>query len=195
MPRDYAKNKSSSKNKKGAIPGWAWMIGGLTVGLFVAFLVYLNEHTPKYKQQLLTDAVKRTAKDAHKGQNQKRQARTGDQKRPRFDFYTILPELEVAIPEQELIKPKKKPGNAPTPVNQEFSLQTGSFRQKAEADKLKARLALQGIVTNIQTVTINNGDTWHRVRVGPMQNVEELNTIRKRLRSLGISTIVVKSKS
>ncbi|MDH5181650.1 MAG: SPOR domain-containing protein [Gammaproteobacteria bacterium] len=198
MPRDYAKNKSDNNGKKTGIPGWIWMLGGLTVGLFVAFLVYLNENTPKHKQRLLTDAMKRTVEDARKVQEQKQNLKEGD-KRPRFDFYTILPELEVAIPEQELVKPKHttpKPGPNNKPGKpEEFSLQTGSFRHKAEADKLKAKLALQGIVTNIQTVTINDGDTWHRVRVGPMTNAKELDAIRIRLQKLGISTMVVKSKN
>ena len=196
MPRDYAKNSKTKERE--AIPGWAWMFGGLTIGLFVAGLVYLNEHTPKHQQQLLTHAVKRTVKDAQKIQEKKKNS-SGDQKRPRFDFYTILPELEVAIPEQELREPRR---SAPTsrsaspgvPSKDYFTLQAGSFRKMEQADILKARLALQGVVADIQTVTINDGDTWHRVRIGPSHDLNQLNKTRKRLSDIGVATIVVKNK-
>jgi len=197
MPRDYAKN---SKNKeRESIPGWAWMFGGLTIGLFVAGLVYLNEHTPKQKQTLLTSAVKRTIKDAQKVQVEKKNG-NGDQKRPRFDFYTILPELEVAIPEQELRAPKRqspasKSSSQAAQTNDSFTLQAGSFRKLGQADKLKARLALQGVVADIQTVSINDGDTWHRVRIGPSHDLNQLNKTRKRLSDIGVATIVVKNKN
>ena len=208
MPRDYA-NRKSSHEKKGRIPGWAWMLGGLTIGLFVAMLVYIKENTPQDKQVMLTNAVKRSIKETRKGTDQKRQGKTATttekstaaQKRPRFDFYTILPELEVAIPEQELAT-KKSPSNTRTDkdsaakrIQEDFTLQVGSFRKITEADKLKARLALQGVLADIQSVTINNGDTWHRVRVGPFHNVEQVKQIRNRLHKIGISSMVVKNKS
>jgi len=197
MPRDYAKN--SKKKQRDSIPGWAWMLGGLTVGLFVAGLVYLNEHTPKSKQDLLTNAVKRTIKDAKQVVDEKKNG-IGEKKRPHFDFYTILPELEVAIPDQELATQKKQSRtSAPSPAvaqaDGSFTLQAGSFRKLDQADKLKARLALQGVIANIQTVTINDGDTWHRVRIGPTPNLAQLNQTRKRLSDIGVATIVVKNKN
>ena len=74
-------------------------------------------------------------------------------------------------------------------------LQAGSFKKYEEADKLKARLALEGIEASIQKVKINATDTWHRVRIGPLNTVSTLNKARRRLRSLGIASIVVKNKS
>lgn len=197
MPRDYA--KKTKKNEREPIPGWAWMFGGLTIGLFVAGLVYLNDHTPKQQQQLLTNAVKRTINDAQKVQTKKNDG-SADQKRPHFDFYTILPELEVAIPEQELVVPKRPTAtvNTAAPVTQasgSFTLQAGSFRQLPQADKLKAKLALHGVIANIQTVTINDGDTWHRVRIGPTRDLAQLNKTRKRLIAMGVATMVVKNKN
>ncbi len=201
MPRDYA--KKSKKKEREPIPGWAWMFGGLTIGLFVAGLVYLNEHTSKQKQELLTNAVKRGIEDNRKVQAEKKKGNP-DQKRPRFDFYTILPELEVAIPEQELARPKK---HVPTigsataakasssKQNVFFTIQAGSFRKMEQADTLRARLALQGVEANIQTVTINDGDTWHRVRIGPTDDLKQLNKTRKRLSDIGVATIVVKNKN
>ncbi len=63
----------------------------------------------------------------------------------RFDFYTLLPEMEIFIPEQDkeaaLRIPKlKRPGT--------YVLQVGSFKHFADADAFKAQLALQGRVEN-----------------------------------------------
>ena len=205
MPRDYANSKNRHE-KKGRIPGWTWMLGGLTIGLFVALLVYIKEHTPADRQALLSDPIKRKIEEARNNSVQNRSANTAKtvsktedtqtKKRPHFDFYTILPELEVAIPEQELAT-KKRPAASPTTTDiapEDFTLQVGSFRKIDEADRLKARLALQGVTADIQSVTINDGDTWHRVRVGPFRDVDEVKRIRNRLQKLGISSMVVKNK-
>ena len=73
-------------------------------------------------------------------------------------------------------------------------LQAGSFRNMEQADRLKAKLALQGIVATIQTVRIRDGETWHRVRVGPMTDIATLNQTRKRLTDIGVPSIVIKDK-
>ena len=180
------------------------MLGGLIIGLFVAFLVYLENNTSASHKSSISQAVTslfdKAKQDAREVRKQKQEAppSPSDAKdsKPRFDFYTILPELEVAIPEQELIesisKPEQKKPSTKTGIR--YILQAGSFRNPAQADQLKARLALQGIEANIQTVTINDGDTWHRVRVGPMQDLTALNRTRKRLHDNGIATMVVKEK-
>ena len=73
-------------------------------------------------------------------------------------------------------------------------MQAGSFREHNQADELKAKLALQGITADIQTVKIN-ADTWHRVRIGPISDMSKLNATMKRLKDNGIQAIVVKSKT
>ena len=196
MPRDYA--KSEHKEHK-PIPGWIWMLAGLIIGLFVALLVYIKDNSSG--KLALTETVSKvfqnkTANEARgvKKETQEAPPEAPSRNKPKFDFYTILPELEVAIPEQELIN---IPGSSSsTPANsQQYILQAGSFKKYKEADKLKARLALEGIEANIQKVKINATDTWHRVRIGPLNNLSKLNKTRRRLRSLGIASIVVKNKS
>jgi len=195
MPRDYA--KSQHKEHK-PIPGWIWMLAGLIIGLFVALLVYIKDNSsgkltiPDTVSKVFQTQKQTETRGVKKEQANKPPEPTTNSK-PKFDFYTILPELEVAIPEQELIDTNK---NTPTnTVTQQYMLQAGSFKKFEEADKLKARLALEGIVANIQKVKINPTDTWHRVRIGPLNNVKSLNQTRRRLRNLGIASIVVKNKS
>lgn len=196
MPRDYA--KSQHKEAK-PIPGWIWMLAGLMIGLFVALLVYIKDNSTG--KLAITETVSKvfqtkTQKDTRDVKKTKPTAppEPPNNSKPKFDFYTILPELEVAIPEQELIKANKET-NTNSKTNEEYILQAGSFKAYSEADKLKARLALEGIEANIQKVKINATDTWHRVRIGPLKNISQLNKTRRRLRSLGIASIVVKNKS
>jgi len=73
-----------------------------------------------------------------------------------------------------------------------FFLQTGSFQDVAEADNLKARLALLGLEAMIQTRTLPEKGVWHRVRVGPYEDVEELNRVRSVLKQNNIDTALVK---
>lgn len=199
MPRDYV--KTPHPRHPNSIPGWAWLLAGLSIGLFVALLVYINGFTASTNKDAVKQAfgniVNRTSDKVASLKNQQKQnskkSTAHTSKKPRFDFYTILPELEVAIPDEEL---KPKAGiKGKTASIEPLTLQIGSFRQYTEADKLKARLALQGISATIQTVTINQGDTWHRVRVGPIRDLMMLNNTRRRLRSMGIASIVVKQKS
>ncbi len=193
MPRDYA--KSQHKEAK-PIPGWIWMFAGLTIGLFVALLVYIKDNSSG--KIAITETVTKVFQEKNEARGVKKKQTQIPPKppvtnKPKFDFYTILPELEVAIPEQELINTDSK--NTTSTVHHQYILQAGSFKKFEEADKLKARLALQGIEASIQKVRINDTDTWHRVRIGPMNNIKILNNTRRRLRALGIASIVVKNKS
>ncbi|MFK5912998.1 MAG: SPOR domain-containing protein [Woeseiaceae bacterium] len=194
MPRDYAK-KSPRQDKK-PLPGWLWLSAGLIIGLFVALLVYIKDNsTGKLAITETVSKVFQTQKETRgvKKENVNAPPPPPANNKPKFDFYTILPELEVAIPEQELLDTHKDSSSSKSTV--EYILQAGSFKQYGEADKLKARLALEGIVASIQKVKINDTDTWHRVRIGPLNSISKLNKTRRRLRGLGIASIVVKNKS
>ena len=73
-----------------------------------------------------------------------------------------------------------------------YILQVGSFRNGGDADRLRAELALLGIESRIQTVTIDDTDTWHRVRVGPMSDLEVLNEVRGRLAANDHDALVIR---
>ncbi len=198
MPRDYA--KTPRPKHPNSIPGWAWLLAGLAIGLFVALLVYINDFTANSNKSAVKDAfsdIVNTTTDNVK-QLKKQSASVTQQSdskssKPRFDFYTILPELEVTVPDEEL---QQRPATADKkqPIAP-LMLQAGSFRKFNAADKLKATLALQGISARIQTITKTNGDKWHRVQIGPIHDLNILNTTRHRLRKMGIASIVVKQKT
>lgn len=106
----------------------------------------------------------------------------------RFEFYDVLPDAEVEV----AIQPKTSGGAFPAPVSVPgtYVVQAGAFPDFAEADKVKARLALLGIVSEIQAADAN-GARFHRVRIGPVDNLDQLNNLRVRLRQNGIEYLVI----
>ena len=193
--RDY--KHSGRKKQKPALPGWVWLLSGLAIGLFVALLVYLKD-APTPETVTATPSI-----SVSKGTQDTREVRKPDAEeippppKPRFDFYTLLPELEVVVPEDE-ISGERTPESreaAPKVMTEDgrFILQAGSFRKFEEADRLKASLALLGVQAHIQKVEVNN-DTWHRVRIGPITSLAEINDIRSRLKANDIDTMLLKAR-
>jgi len=72
-----------------------------------------------------------------------------------------------------------------------YILQAGSFSTYSDADRRRAQLALQGIESTIQRVAIDN-KTYHRVRIGPISDLDELNMLRSRLRAANIDVLRIR---
>jgi cell division protein FtsN len=107
--------------------------------------------------------------------------------KPRFDFYKILPGgEEPATPREDKAAPKT------SPATESFFLQAGAFQNAADADNLKARLALLGIEATVQSSAKPGRDVVHRVRIGPYSNVDALNRVRDTLKENGVETTLVK---
>ena len=172
-------------------PGWAWMLFGLGIGLSVALAIYMKDHEPGVTSPAATREPA-SAVDAIDNDNATATASPVADQPPerRFDFYHMLPNFEVIIPEQEPDVSQdiekqavERPGN--------YVLQAGSFAQYADADRRRAQLALQGIESRIQRVTIDD-KTYHRVRIGPTRNLDELNMLRDRLRQAKIDVLRIR---
>jgi len=201
-------------NKK-PVPGYIWMLAGLAIGLFAAFLVYLDKQpaddisfSQAVKQELKKardkkkqNSVKPAATTAAKNTTEKNNAEknsAGKNDKPRFEFYTILSELEVFVPEPE-IEPTATQNPSVTPNNQNISstkkylLQAGSFKSHDDAERLKANLALLGVQASIQSVSINT-DNWHRVRIGPFNNNIQLRETLGTLKQNNIQAMTMELK-
>ncbi len=196
MPRDYKSRAAPRSRRKRKSPAWVWFIGGFLVGLFSAGLAWL-----KFSSPLSESGTVQTSTGPTVGQRDPRNAaaENGRPPPPRFDFYTLLPEMEVVIPEEELREPASaeaatgtQPAPAETMGREAYLLQMGSFRSHRDADRMKARLALLDIPADIQKVTINNKDTYHRVRSGPYQSRSRLNELRSRLQRNNIKSMVIR---
>lgn len=205
MPTDY-KSRASAKEKK-SLPGYLWLLSGLAIGLFVAFIVYLDKQPASDKDfgsavQAELEKLKQQAgndKPASTSTSEKTD-QTAAKKEQKFNFYTILPELEVLIPEIETRPPESasqagesatKAGSVET--GKQYILQVGSFQNLIDAEKLKANLAFLGMEASIQHVTVNN-QAWHRVRTGPYQNKQQLYKSQKQLNQNNINSISMELK-
>ncbi len=172
----------------------------LLLGGFIYGLYYLSQKpVPPTKVKTISAAAKTTKPKSVSEQKEKQTATKDDNnERPRFEFYTILPEMEVVIPEEELVDETKvdkttniKHVSKEKFVQDKLLLQAGSFKSYPDADKLKAKLALIGLEANIQSVHIGK-DKWHRVRIGPFKTLTDINETRVRLAENNIQTIIIK---
>jgi cell division protein FtsN len=109
-----------------------------------------------------------------------------------YDFYDMLPNFEVVVPEKDREVSRER-DNTPVTIERPgvYVLQAGSYRQQAEADRIRAQLKLQGIDANVQRVAVDD-DVWHRVRIGPMTDLTELNRLRARLRAADLDALVIR---
>jgi cell division protein FtsN len=108
----------------------------------------------------------------------------------RFDFYDMLPISELII-EQEA--PVIDTDVEPRAIEQPgvYMLQAGSFSTHTDADRRRAELALHGIESHIGRATVN-GRNYHRVYVGPIEDLDELNLTRSRLRAAKIDVLRIR---
>ena len=102
-----------------------------------------------------------------------------------FDFYTILPDIEQIMPDD-------LPGAAPAMKNGnlQYYLQAASFKSHADAEKLRARLALKGFKSVTQARASEEKGTLYRVRLGPYANKRESKNAKVSLQKLGIRPFV-----
>jgi cell division protein FtsN len=91
--------------------------------------------------------------------------KAGDSSKPRFDFYKILPGQEVPVTDKELRAAAKSPDKAA--AKDLYFVQAGAFQNPADADNLKARLALAGLVASVEPANLPDKGIWYRVRLGP----------------------------
>ncbi|MEJ0036369.1 MAG: SPOR domain-containing protein [Gammaproteobacteria bacterium] len=109
----------------------------------------------------------------------------------RYDFYEMLPNFEVVVPEKDREVKRDIPGAARIERPGVYVLQAGSYRNQADAERVSAQLKLQGIDAKVQRVAVDN-DVWHRVRVGPISNLTELNKVRKQLQAADVDGLVIR---
>ncbi len=179
---------ATRKKRKGSSgSGFGWFVGGIVIGLGAAIFLYTRGFMPAASTP--EPAVPTVDDRSEPGLLDDEEERASG-----YDFFTVLPEMEVVVPERELEPATPSESEQPAAGSEDgelYVLQAGSFRSSADADQMKAQLALLGAVANVQTVTVD-GQTWHRVRVGPVRGTREVNQLRNQLRDNGIDTLVLK---
>jgi len=191
MTRDYKNTTSREKPSSKGSPFFSGLLVGLVlgVGLSVGLALFITGGKSPFENKVTPAAVIEPetleVPDAT-------QADAGNESgQPRFDFYTILPGTETQVTEQEI----KQKESAAIAVTESYFLQVGAFQTEQEADNMKARLALQGIEAIVQTAEIPEKGTWHRVRVGPFSDINQINQSRSQLVDNGFPADLIKVNS
>ncbi|MCG8371793.1 MAG: SPOR domain-containing protein [Proteobacteria bacterium] len=212
--------KRQRRRKDGMSPVVA-MLFGLAVGLSVAAAVYVSDRRPKPgagepattaggpvggpvggpsgPNRVAAEAAPTGPNDNHaaavggpSGPNRiaAEAAPTGPNSQKRFTFYDILPNFEVVTKDEA---PAASAGATPQAIVEPgvYVLQAGSFSTHADADRRRAELALHGIESHIQRVKVNDRN-YHRVYIGPTEDLDELNMLRSRLRAAEIDVLRIR---
>jgi len=263
MTAKRGKKQARRSGGTAGTPGWVWLLVGLIIGAVVGVVMYFKYTQPDNNGLPRPNPSAQAVKSANPGVAPEGAApkaldtTAAAPQKTKFDFYTLLPEKEVVIPDEELsarvkaeaaaqaaskaqgqLPPGTSPdsttavGNAPTstipnpatqvvpgstasnasttttaippdmnPANptaatttqKRYLLQAGAFRNGAEADNLKARIALLGLVGRVEIVQTPNGD-MHRVRLGPYATASELEQAKQKLGSGGLPAVAIRVK-
>jgi len=166
------------------------MLFGLAVGLSVAVAVYVKDRQPEHAVENPSVANPVAAETNVGAAPTPVDPSLAEKPEKRFTFYDILPNVEVVTPED---RPTATADATPQAVIEPgvYVLQAGSFSTSADADRRRAELALHGIESHIQRVKVNDRN-YHRVRIGPTEDLDELNMLRSRLRAAEIDVFRIR---
>jgi len=194
MARKKAPRKRKSKSKRTAgrrkadkFQGWIGMLMGLTVGLVVAFFVYVSDLKPPTQLKAKVEQQALSAIEAVGDAGGSIEAAVA---KPAitFDFYEMLPNLDVEVFEDE---PRAAMSIPVTKVTAPgiYILQAGSFINTVDANRRKAEIALLGIRTEIKRGTANNRDVY-RIYTDPMENPADVNRVSQQLSDAKIEILL-----
>lgn len=207
MAAKRSKTQARRHGGSGGIPGWMWLLVGLLLGAIVFGYLFLKDKWATGNGDLPTPNAQAQAPVT--SGNDPLVQEVPEKPKPKYDFYTLLPEKEVVIPDAELdaqaraekakppttatspstpVAPTSSEPQAPTATadSARYLIQAGAFRGNDEAEALKARIALTGEIARVESAQIN-GNTVYRVRMGPYPNATSLAAAKQALVSHGIS--------
>ena len=208
--------RQARRSGGGGLPGWVFAIGGLLVGLAVAGAWYLHrggdvdDLLPKPNPEARAPAPPEepVAQDAPAP------------RKPKYEFYDVLRENEAVFPDAELNAQAAAEAEAartgadpaaagpavdetgPEPVPEappaeaagpRYLIQAGAFRSLADADAIKARIALTGEIARVESAQVDGG-TIYRVRLGPYPNAGALAAAKQALASHGIDAVAIRAQ-
>ena len=167
---------------------------GLAVGLCVAGLVYVADHrAPEAPPEAQRPSPRKAGGDdgaaAAAGAPGAASTAGSADAQGKYDFYQMLPKFEVVVPEKE--RGSRVAPAAPIDRPGVYFLQVGSYRDVEVAERVHAQLGKLGIDATVQRVAVDT-DVWHRVRIGPIKDLAQLNRVRQQLQASDLDSIVIR---
>jgi len=239
--RKKGKGRQAVRNGSSGMPGWSWALIGIIAGALLMAFAMRGTWMPMMRQHDGPEPNPQATAQKGSDPGVVDQTEAEKPKKPSYDFYSVLSEKEVRIPDAEIraqasaeaqqkqqqqtaqqqaaqqaaaqqqqAQAAAAAANLPKATTQTvtavpaqpapaaaasgsagYLLQVGAFPSAADAEALKAKLALQGFVANVQSVKVG-AQTYNRVRLGPFKSATELESTKQRLQSAGISAIALK---
>jgi len=190
------RTRAKTANSQAGVPVWRWVLVFALVGFFAYFLYSLSLTSSPNQPARLTKPLTRQVKKIPPAKAPK-PIKTANKEPAKqdiqYDFYTILPEAEFVIPDHEVKTRKREERVGKAKSGVQYSVQAGAFRQYKDADSLKAKLIMMGFSPKIEKAVIGSV-TWHRVKMGPYNQLASVDAIQSRLKSNNMDALVIEVK-
>ena len=185
MPRDYKniKNNKSEPKIKNTSNLFSFLIG-LVLGTF-ATSIYFNQNENIYEGK--------PSSNDNNYNKENENIETTNTKEITFDFPTILEErtvekiIEKTYPETQINIDKSEKIT-------KYIIQVGSFKNFKSADAIKAKLAFSGLSAYIEKTNIIGKGISFRVFVGPFEDKEKKDAVKKILAANSIDSVTIEQK-
>ena len=170
-----------------SVINFKWLLSGFGLGLISATTIYLTAQ----KDSIVPDTLDSTQEPVTQNLHSSPKSEI-DHPAKRFDFYDVLSQFEVVIPDQKLLNSSRENPATPT-ASEHYIIQAGAFSELTDALRVQSSLTLLDIPSYIERVTIQN-DIFHRVRVGPITDLATLRALRQQLERTGVEIIEISTR-
>lgn len=185
------RRKATTKAPEPSGSPWLMLVVGLVCGAVLSGLYFgYKENEPGRFGSGIRSLMENKPEPEPERKAQAPEPKAAPESEPevKLDFHDVLPNIDVVISESDIIEYEEPVEDRP---EQDYVLQVGSYKDEADAESLKAKLALAGFEAVIQRVKIDKG-TYFRVRMGPYQSMRKLQLDKKRLAKQGVDTLTLR---
>lgn len=196
------KPQARRQGGKRGTPAWAWLLVGLFVGAlgYFGYQQYRELTAPAPTEVPVPETADSAPEAEDKGVEPPASGVDEGVLDTDYSFYDVLPSEETAaMPDEaaaaetaDAASAESKPAAETAPADTtRYLLQAGAFERAADAENLKARIALAGEAARVETADVD-GKTLHRVRLGPYTGEKAAAAAKRALADQGIASVSIK---
>ena len=185
-----AKARRSPSRSRKKTHGVLWLIAGLLLG---GLLMWVTQHYYYRDSKPFTGFANLFSSNKKSVDSEAKKRPEAERlPKPKLDFYTILPG-ETVLPEPRG-SGRKAARSEPVEAGVNYILQAAAYTNSEDADRLKAKLVLNGMEPHIEKITVGDKGTYYRVRLGPYSSLDTLDAANAKLSGFGIKALRIKVK-